>query len=380
MKQRALTCARTLLTAVAFAAGIATSQIAAATALGDLAASMAPGTFAQVSGMTNWNGGAILSPTSISGCTTGDYITEYAEKAPWDPVNRRMVFVGQAHGNCYGGQFVIYTDASSTWSTGPWPSGICQSGTASNPCFSHAYGHNTVDPATGILYFRQAYTMQFFKFSGGAWSSIAAPPTQSEQCCGALEFFPDMKKLIYLDGDWGLWAYDPAGNSWTELANANVANAAPSLINLPMASTTVFALYNPVQKVLLFGGGSSGLYKMDATGKITTMHAPPVPLGVTNAVVSVDPVGGKNIVLAGTTMYQYDSSTDTWTPLAIALPSVLTGLGGVGDGLVETPVTTYGVIMYTKYDNANSAVYLYKHSATPAVAAKPQPPTSVKAQ
>jgi len=78
-------------------------------------------------------------------------------------------------------------------------------------------------------------------------------------------------------------------------------------------------------------------------------------------------------------MYQYDSSSDTWTTLAIALPSVLTSLGGVGDGLVETMVTTYGVIMYTKYSNSSSAVYLYKHSPTPAEKVKPDPPTAVTA-
>jgi len=256
--------------------------------------------------------------------------------------------------------------------------GVCQSGTADHPCFSHAYGHNTVDPATGTLYFRQAFTMKFFKYSNGAWTSIPTPPTQSSQCCGALEYFPEMKKLLYLDGDWGLWAYDPSANSWVELANANVANATPGLPNLPMASYTDFAVYNPVQKVVLFGGGS-GLYKVDASGKVTTMRAPPVGLGASQAVVSVDPVGGKNIVLSGSSMYQYDSSSDAWTTLAIALPSVLTSLGGVGDGLVETTVTTYGVIMYTKYSNNSSAVYLYKHSPTPAEKVKPDPPTAVTA-
>lgn len=378
MAKRALSSLRSLVTAAAFTAGIAGSQLAGASALSDAAAAMQPGTFAQVTGMSNWNNGGILSPTDM-GCTSGDYITQYAEKAPWDPVNKRMMFVGATHGNCYAGRFVIYTDSNSTWSIGPWPSGVCQSGTPTNPCFSHAYGHNTIDPATGTLYFRQAYTTKFFKFSGGAWSSIPSPPTQSSQCCGALEYFPEMKRLIYLDGDWGLWAYDPVANSWSELANASVANATPGLTNLTMPSTTVFSLYNPVQKVLLFGGGSN-LYKMNAAGQFTTMHAPPVSLGVTNAVVSVDPVGGKFIVLAGNSMYQYDVSTDTWLQLAIALPSVLTAELGVGDGLVETPVTTYGVIMYTKYDNTSSAVYLYKHSPTPAVQVRPDPPTSVKAQ
>jgi hypothetical protein len=377
--QRKLNWSRALVTAVTAVVSLATSRLAVATALGDVAASMPPASFAPVTAMNNWNNGNFLVPTDIAGCNTGDYITQYAEKAPWDPILKRMVFVGQVHGTCYGGRFAIYSDSNSTWSIGAWPPGVCQSGTANSPCFSHAYGHNTVDPATGALYFRQSYTMRFYKYLNSTWTSIPAPPTQSSQCCGALEYFPEMGRLLYLDGDWGLWAYDPSANSWSALANASVAGAIGGLPNLSMASTTVFALYNPVQKVVLFGGGNF-LYKVDAQGGFTTMRQPPVPLGVTNAVVSVDPVGGKNIVLAGGSMRQYDSSTDTWQTLAISVPPVFTALGGVGDGLVETPVSTYGVIMYTKYNYGSSAVYLYKHSATPPIQPGPNPPQQVGAR
>ena len=194
-------------------------------------------------------------------------------------------------------------------------------------------------------------------------------------CCGALEFFPEMGKVLYFDGDWGVWAYTPGNNSWVALANTGTANAIAGLPNFPMTSTSVFAIYNPLQRVVLFGGGTH-LYKIDSSGRFTTMRAPPITLGASNAVVSVDPSGGKNIVLSSASMYQYDSSTDTWEQLAVSLPSAMTGLGSIVEGLVETPVTTYGVIMYTKYNYAGSAVYLYKHSPPPI---KPQPPASVTA-
>jgi len=373
---------RALVIAVTCVVATALPAVSGATAFGDVANSMQPGTFAAVSAMNGWNNGGILTPTDVSGCTTSDYITEYADKAAWDPVGQHVYFVGQVHGNCYAGRFVIYTDSNSTWSQGPWPSGICQSGTASSPCFSHAYGHNTVDPTTGDFYFRQAYTTQFFRYRNGAWSSLPSPATQSSQCCGALEYFKEMNRLLYLDGDWGLWAFNPANNSWTQLANTHVANGTPGLPNLDMPSTIVFAVYDPVQQFVLFGGGSN-LYKLSATGTITTMRAPPVLLGVTNAVTSVDPVGGKYIVLSGSSMYQYDPSTDTWTQLAIPLPSVLTAMGGVGDGLVAADVTTYGVIMYMKYDGTSSQVYLYKHSPSAPVQPappKPDPPGNVTVQ
>ncbi len=84
-------------------------------------------------------------------------------------------------------------------------------------------------------------------------------------------------------------------------------------------------------------------------------------------------------------MYQYDMTADAWNVVSIGVPSVLSGLGGFGDGLVATSVTTYGVIMYTKYDLGSSQVYLYKHSPTPPLSGvppplKPNPPTSVNAK
>ena len=72
-----------------------------------------------------------------------------------------------------------------------------------------------------------------------------------------------------------------------------------------MISYNNFALYNPVQKALLFGGGSS-VYKMASNGTITKMRAPPVSLCVTSAVLSVDPVSGKHIVLTDSAAYQYE--------------------------------------------------------------------------
>jgi hypothetical protein len=375
---------RVLLSAAALLLMVSHVHSVSASALGNLAASMQPGTFAELTPMTGWNSGGILSPTDLGGCTTSDYITQYADKAAWDPVNGRVLYVGTAHGDCWGGRFVSYTDSTNTWGQLPWMPGLCQSGTDASPCWTgHGYDHNTVDPATGDFYWRAYNSLKIVRFHNGSWLTVPPPPAGSHQCCGALEFFPAMGKLIFLDGDWGLWAFDPAKNSWAQLANTNVANATAGLPNLPMSSTTDFALYDPVTRILLFGGGS-GLYSMDSTGKIVAKKTPPVTLGATQAVASVDSVGGKFLVLSGSSMYQYDATSDSWSQLAVTVPSVLMALNGVGDGLVAVDVTTYGVIMYIKYDVSSSKVYIYKHSASAAVKSPvppapvtPEPPTDV---
>jgi len=340
---------------------------------------MQPGTFAELTPMNGWNNGGILNPLDVSGCMPSDYITQYSDKAGWDPINQRILYLGQTHGECYAGRFVSYDVGTNSWAELPWPSYICQSGTQSSPCFDHAYDNNAVDPATGDFYYRNYNSLTFLHFHNGSWTKLSQPATQNFQCCSALEFFPEMNRLLFLDGDWGLWAYNPSNGSWAALANTNGANAVAGLPNLPMSSTAVFAHYDPVLKIVLFGGGTH-LYKLNSSGVITTLKTPPAALGPTNAVVASDPVGGKFIVLAGSAMYQYDASTDTWTQLAISVPTVLSGLDGVGDGLVSADIPLYGVIMYIKYDNASSKVYLYKHSPSPPVLPFPDAPTNVSVQ
>lgn len=355
------------------AAGL--SQQATASNLGNVASAMTPGTWAELTGMTGWNNGGILSPTDIPGCTSGDYITQYAEKATWDAVNKRILFVGQAHGACYGGRFVIYGEATNTWSAGPWPAGLCQSGTVDSPCFSHAYDHNAINPSNGDLYYRSYGSLKFYRFRNGSWTPLPAPTPSSYQCCGALEYFPELDRLIFIDGDWGVWAFNPNANTWKQLANTTAQNATPGLPNLPMRSLNNFAIYNPVQKILLFGGGTN-LYKMNADGSISTLKSSPFTTGVTSTVFSVDSVGGMFIVLAGTSMYQYSAITDSWALLETAVPNVLAAMSGIGDGLIQAPIAEYGVTMYIKYAFGNSKVYLYKHTASPRLQ-KPMPPANL---
>ena len=79
----------------------------------------------------------------------------------------------------------------------------------------------------------------------------------SIQCCGALEWFPDQGRLIFIDGDWGGWSYDPGSNSWTHLFRTN-GNDGSGLPQYPMASYTNFAEYSKLG-FLVFGGGQQHL-------------------------------------------------------------------------------------------------------------------------
>ena len=121
-------------------------QAAFASALSQLAANMQPGQFAELTGMNGFNNGNILL-ASGGGCSSGDYITEYANKAVWNSVANKFQFVGAPHGsNCTNALItVFYDEPTNTWSTGPQ---------ALNSNVAHAYDHNTINPATGEHYYR----------------------------------------------------------------------------------------------------------------------------------------------------------------------------------------------------------------------------------
>src|SRR5580765_7836460 len=99
---------------------LVTSTMAAASNLSTQAAQMAPGTFVELTGMTNWDNGGILTP---SGCGTQDAITQYAKTAVWNPIAKRFQFSGSPHAPCSGTneKAVFYDDAANSWGTLPNP-------------------------------------------------------------------------------------------------------------------------------------------------------------------------------------------------------------------------------------------------------------------
>src|SRR5215471_8699413 len=162
-------------------------QAAFASALSQLAASLQPGQFAELTGMNGFNNGDIMNTPEVPGCTSADTITEYGNRAVWSTQEHAFYFLGGSHGNCYGMRFVKYTDSTNTWSnTGQVPLSCAPN--FSQSCGGHAYDHNAIS-ATGDVYYRGYNSKQVYKYSGGAWTSIASVPMGSTQCCGALEWF-----------------------------------------------------------------------------------------------------------------------------------------------------------------------------------------------
>jgi hypothetical protein len=120
--------------------------------------------------------------------------------------------------------------------------------------------------------------------------------------------------------------------------------------------------FNSVHGVMLLGGGdtwngpvSRDIYRLDPNGKITTLRPAPTGVGITQSVITDDPVSGKFLVISGGKFFAFDIITDTWKLLSDPSPV------GV-DGTVAAKLNKYGVSMFVHAEYfQNPRAYLYKH-------------------
>src|SRR5262249_33122946 len=146
------------------------------------------------------------------------HILEDADKAVWDRRTRTFRYFGQGH--LSQPKFIKYNDDTNTWTTEtqpPW---------AFTTDFRHAYHHNAYNPflgAQGPYYFREYNSglLRIYNVATGVWSNSANDPDVAVQCCGALEYFPEMGRILFFgdqNGSFGmLKAYDAGANSWSQL-------------------------------------------------------------------------------------------------------------------------------------------------------------------
>jgi hypothetical protein len=325
-----------------------------ATSLSSLAASMQPGTWAEFT--TTGYGLSLLDAGN------GHHILEYADKACWDPVARRVRFVGEGHYSDL--KFITYSDATNAWVVEPDPYWFCGAG----QCIGHGYDLNAMDPATGDHYFHRFNTRYFYHFNAAtsAWDSLPdIPQSVLDIVCiaGADEYFPELGGMVYVNGDGdpsrngSVYLYRPAQRQWTLLGS-----------NLPMGGYHNFAAYNPTVHAMLFGGGngSRDIYRLDASGQITTLRQAPINLGIVSSLAVPDPVTGNYLIFgADKSFWEYDIRTDSWRLISTStLPIHVVATDGAVWGVVAVPITTYGVTMFLKYDTSNPKLYLYKHAAS----------------
>lgn len=344
--------------------------VGSGSSLAQTAAAMQPGEWREL--VTTNLEPTLFNPT----CAATGSIFPYSEDAVWDPVSRRVLFIGSDHVHCdtMAQRFIAYSESTNAWSTQPNP-----------PWFSngvrHGYDHSAMDGANGILYhFPYAgyggRPLHRYDTRTSAWlSDTASGP--SMDCCAGVEHFAEFTGGIttaapggvVLAGNGNVYVYRAETNSWT---------GALSAARLNFGDYHTVAEYNPVHKVTIFGGGEiynpyqafNTLYKLAPDGSITPLAGAPFNLRVNQSIVTVDPVGGDYLVFGPNgEFYALNPVTNTWTqqpgPPPFASPKRESGVMTV-DLTVAAPISTYGVVMFIKHIPGNAAqtkVYLYKHKA-----------------
>jgi hypothetical protein len=261
--------------------------------------------------------------------------------------------VGGDHGD--RPKFAAYSEATNTWQELPQQPWMQPT--------SHGYDHSGLNPLTGEFYHRPFNSRTVYRFSPGSgqWSALPAIPDSVmdyNNCCVGMDYFPALGGLVYASvGNNNLILWEDATSQWRPLA-----------AGLAMGPYHSFAEYNPVRRVVVFGGGndSSDMHKVDAAGVVTTLAPAPFHVGIQwGAVFTVDPASGEYVVLRQNgQLYGYDVMSDYWRLLSQTAPVTTTTYDNPIHGVVATPVGTYGVILFvTSNGPGQCRVTLYKHNA-----------------
>lgn len=333
------------------------SGVCFGTALSDLADSLSPGEFQELNTNGFGDGQFLRQGTNTA--------IDFADSAAWDPNTRKFLFIGAAHGEPT--KFIIYDEASNSWSEGPHPCGGCG---------SHAYDHNTIDPASGVFYWRHPSALDQsivyrYDVSGGTWLTplpnddwVMANSTRKRgHRFAGMAYFPDRNELITI-GSRSVRNISITGSNNNLGSDHDSPNDWGSLGSYNYGSNYAFVEYNPVHNLILFGGGKSGddvsrsIYTLGPNGSVQQKNDSPVTLMMSNSgsvtkdrsLMTVDPASGDYLVLSDVgKLHVYNPVSDTWNTNTRTLPW--------GSYSVATPVSTHGVIMFV----AEKKVWVYKH-------------------
>ena len=130
----------------------------------------------------------------------------------------------------------------------------------------------------------------------------------------------------------------------------------------------MFAHDSPLCQCVVFGGGV-GFYKLNSNGTFATLTKSGGPsggqfkIGPGGMSVVTEPVTGVLLFTTDSGMWDFNPvGNGAWRRLSVQLPSFFAEAGSTAESLISAPVSTYGVVMYIKHDDAGvGRVFLYKH-------------------
>jgi hypothetical protein len=339
------------------------------TALGNLASSMAPGTWAQ---LTVPNQDALLGMGSVSGS-----MLHYSNTMPWNPFSKVIEIVAEDHN--YGSQRHVRYDVA----TNLFVLVANDAGLGNGP--DHGYDHNTVNPYTGDLYHRMysgfSGTISARKKALSASSFVALPSVAAadQVAIGAAWWSGAFAGagsqgafMIFNSGnatgsanDGQILAYNPLSNTWFY----NQQGKAPFYGSGSTYHSVIE--YSPIKNVAVYGGGNAApnrLWRLNSDGSFIAM--PNVPagkgVGIQKGLLVNEPVTGNFLLLSGGELWELNpSGSGSWTqqtgsrtpPNAVGIPGPTTI-----EAVIASSISDYGVVVFiTQPGHTGATFFLYKH-------------------
>jgi hypothetical protein len=285
------------------------------------------------------------------------YLTEYASKGLWDPLNHYAEFLGAGHLGT--GHHLRYREHDDRWDiVRTYP--ILAANDPYKSWLGHGYEHSTLDPSTGDIYLRHFNQARFQRLdkATGKWSPLPTIPGVRTSFASALTWFPELGGLIFVDTKAGIWLLRAAAESWERLA-------APSEAPMNQSPNHQFAVYNPIHRMVLLGGGNDNrrAYRLSAKGELRPAAEQPQELGPKTGAVTVDPVSGDFLAFTfDRHFYSYDPLADRWTDLSATLAVHPVDFTYRRIGVFPAiPIYPHGVIMFIAANRDASRILLYRH-------------------
>jgi hypothetical protein len=337
------------------------SERANASVLSDAANTLAPGRWVQIT----TTGASVLKKPS-----NGD-IAEYSNKAAYDPTSKRVLFCGASHHGSFFTDCVVYDLATNAWRSIGLPSGITAGPDDGSGYQSwiHGYDYNAIDQGRGIFYMRHFDKIYRYTIATNTWSVLPTmPPSSYNAVIGALEFFPETDRLVFLNGQSGNGhVYNPNTNSWATISSYS--GWKPANAHSFFFRSSLGHLYT--------GAGNTApqsFYRYNSDNTVTSLANLPVSGNNTEANVIGDPVSGIPLLFSiNGNMYAYNPSSNTWSNTGAG-----SKLSSNADSSFIAPISDYGVIMLVKAGVAFSMpqVWLYRHTTGSGSRSSPPPSTA----
>jgi hypothetical protein len=346
------------------------------TVLGNLAASMQPGTWAE-----------LQSTGAHAAFSADESIFEYADRMVWDSIGKQALFYGSSDpGGSANHRFVRYQASTNAWTVLPNPPW------AGSQNIAHSYKHNVVDVAGRRLYYRVmgSDNREFWSASldnpGGGWTRRAdISAINYVQDASALDYFGARSRVVLHSGDIngsasGLVEYNPANNQWSTLGGQYS----------PRGGLHAILECNAVHRVCIFGGGdnTSNLWKLNPDGSVVSIASAPFSDFSTRfCETTVDPLSGDFLVFTrDNRLYRFDvtdGAAGRWTQVASG--SSVPPFNGYTSNdstfhMVAVTIDTYGVIMVPQWRSSGTKVFIYKHSAGTRDSLPPAAPANLRSE